>query len=443
MQVTAKGLTRGDRRYNEKLGRLREAVRPDHNAILAIDLADAKQAAVVTGFGHQILARRLFCTSPWGLSQAIDWALEVAERAGLEGLTVACEPTGHRWKPLAELCRRRGLTLVCVPTLLVHRGREEEDLTRDRSDRRDATLIARRVRDLRCYLVVVPGAAWARLRHLGKRRDQALEARTAARQQLRDLLACYWPGALEAAGGGLRSLTLRACLGVSADPEVVGAMAYEDFARAVGVALRALRGERRCLRVVRAYWEAARDHRQIPWEREGAAERASFCLADLCYWEGQVAEAEDRLVALADALGLLTSALTIPGLSAVGAAAIFAETGDPRRYGTGRAWAKHAGICPRDNDSGTSQGKTTVSGRGRPLLRTAAWRAIWGLLPNNPVFAARYRHLTTRAHNPLQATQARTALAAGLLRQLWAVTVGQVPWDPEVASGGKEVAQAA
>ncbi len=37
-----------------------------------------------------------------------------------------------------------------------------------------------------------------------------------------------------------------------------------------------------------------------------------------------------------------------------------------------------AGLCPRDNTSGTHRGRSKLSGRGRPELRVAAWRAGWG-----------------------------------------------------------------
>ena len=140
-------------------------------------------------------------------------------------------------------------------------------------------------------------------------------------------------------------------------------------------------------------------------------------------------------------LGLAELVTSIPGLSVVGAAAILAETGDPTRFDDAKAVVKHAGLCPRDNASGSFAGKTTISGRGRPLLRLAAWRAVWGALPHNPVFAARYTHLTSRQHNRLSDGQARTAVAAALLRQLWVVCVNRIPWELAVASGttGKEV----
>jgi transposase len=439
-------LSRGDRRRNEKLRVLRAAV-PAEAAIVAVDLAKAKQVVAVTGPGHQVLARRVFCCSAWGIDQVLDFAQQVANRHGL-GLVVACEPTGHRWKPVAVRCRQRGLTLVCVQPLLVCRERERDDLTRDRSDARDPTLIARLARDLRCYLPATVEGPWARLRHLGARRHAKLVERTAARQQLADLLEAYWPAALEAASS-LDSTTLLACLVVSTNPEEVAAMQPKGFAAAVAQALPRIGAQRRCHRVLAAFHAAADDVGKLPGEQHAAAERASFALADLLAASAAVAEVQARMLGVLDALGLTQLCCSIPGLSALGAAAILAETGDPHRYDTGRAWAKHAGICPRDNHSGAFRGQTKTSGRGRPLLRTAAWRAVWGLLPHNQVFAARYRHLTTREGNRLTDGQARAALAAALLRQLWAVLHSRTAWDPRIAAGQlaptrhKEVATAA
>ena len=72
------------------------------------------------------------------------------------------------------------------------------------------------------------------------------------------------------------------------------------------------------------------------------------------------------------------------------------------------------------------------------LRRTAAWRAVWGALHHNPVYTARYTHLRTRADNPLRDGQARAAIAAALLRQLFVVVTRRVAWNPAIAAG-KEV----
>jgi transposase len=56
-------------------------------------------------------------------------------------------------------------------------------------------------------------------------------------------------------------------------------------------------------------------------------------------------------------------------------------------------------------------------------------------LRHNPVYTARYTHLTTRTDNPLRPGQARAAIAAALLRQLFVVVTRRVMWDPAIAAG--------
>ena len=142
------------------------------------------------------------------------------------------------------------------------------------------------------------------------------------------------------------------------------------------------------------------------------------------------------MTAVLDELGLTELANSIHGLSPVGAAAILAETGDPTRFATARALVKHAGLAPREKKSGSFAGKTKLTGQGRPKLRLAAWRAVWGALQTNTVYAARYRHLTSREANKLTPTQAQSVIAAAILRHLHAVITTGRAWDPVIATHG-------
>jgi transposase len=178
-------------------------------------------------------------------------------------------------------------------------------------------------------------------------------------------------------------------------------------------------------------------------ERAAACERAGDALRDWHRALAEIADVQARMLAVLDALELRELVTTITGLSAIGAAAILAQTGDPARFDCPRAWVKHAGLCPRANESGTFAGATKVSGRGRPALRTAAWRAVWGALRHNPVYTARHAHLTGRTDNPLRPGQARAAIAAALLRQLFVVVTRRVAWDPAIAAGTAPIEEVA
>ena len=89
------GVFRGDRNRNAGLGRLPELVRLE-NTIVGIDPADQKQIVVVCDHDSKLLARRTFHHRVGDLRLGLDWAAERAAVTGLVGVTVSCEPTGHR-----------------------------------------------------------------------------------------------------------------------------------------------------------------------------------------------------------------------------------------------------------------------------------------------------------------------------------------------------------
>jgi transposase len=198
-------------------------------------------------------------------------------------------------------------------------------------------------------------------------------------------------------------------------------------------------GQKPCRPIAAKLFAALADPAGVLAARAGALERVALLLADRQHAGQRLAELEARMTGVLDELGLTELVTSITGLSAVGAAAILAQTGDPRRFATARALVKHAGLAPREKASGTFVGRTKLTGQGRPGLRLAAWRAVWGAQQANPVYAARYRYLTSREHNKLCATQAQTVIAAAILRHLHAViTTGQA-WDPAIAAHGSRV----
>ncbi len=437
------GVSRGDRNRNARLSRLRAAV-PTTNAIIGIDLADRKQMLVVTDHDSKVLARWTFRCKAWDLGAALDWAADRATRAGFTGVTVACEPTGHRWMVLAQLAAERGMSFVCVQPAASSWARKTEDLTTDKTDDKDAVLIARLTAQLRCYLpepVDDANAQWVRLRHLGSRREELIGEHVAAVQTVRDLLECVWPAALEAAKHPFRSARWVAALTVvvrrdGGDLERTRRLGAARFERAVRAEVTRRGGVRPCLRIVRRVFAALTDTAGVVAHRAAVFERLEWTLTDWDDAWAKLVDVEGRMTAVLGELGLTALVTSIDGLSPVGAAAILAQTGDLTRFTSARAVVKHAGLAPRERKSGTFTGKARVTGAGRPQLRVAAWRAVWGCLQTNRVYAARYRHLTSREVNRLTATQAQTAVAAAILRQLYAVVVHQLAWDPVIAAHG-------
>jgi transposase len=433
-------LTRGDRNRNRKIAVLREVVRPDR-AVLAVDLGEDKQVAVLVDHDGRVLARKIVRAKAHQLGGLLEWAAGQAARAGFAGVTVACEPTGHRWKALMGLADAAGHGFCCVQSLAVARAREGDDYTRDKTDHRDAYLIGRLVIRLDCYLPERADETWARLRHLGARRFALVADVISCTQQVSDLLACAWPAALGTAARPLESTTWLAALGVvtdrcNGDPARLRKMGYDKFVTAIRRELPRWGAKRIYHKIARGLWEALADTGGVRAQRRGALERAHLLLDDWRSLLARLAEVGRRMVAVLDELGLTGLVTSIDGLSAVGAAVILAETGDLSRFASARSVVKHAGLNPAENTSATLAGKTRISRRGRPGLRVAAWRAVWAGLRHNRVLQARYAHLTGRQDgNRLSDGQARTACAATLLRWLHAVVTRRQAWDARIAAG--------
>jgi len=447
------GMTRGDVRRNARRERLR-ALLPRDGAVVGIDLGEDKQALAVADHDGRVVARKTVRVKAFRLGEALDWAAGQARAAGFAAVTVACEPTGARWLQVQRLCAERGLDLVCIQPLVSHIAREQQDLTGHKTDEADCVLIARLAAELHCYVPEELDQAWADLRHLGRRRAQLITAATASVQRVADFLSVAWPVVTEACAHPLESKTWLAAVQVvtsrcGGDPARLAGLGDQEFTGLVRAAVAGWGGQRPAAAICRRVLAATADAEGVVIScRRGLLRRVAAELGDLARTRAQLRAVEADMVAVLGELGLSRLA-GIPGLSAVGAAAILAETGDPRRYASSSSMVKHAGLAPAGNASGAFEGQAHISRRGRPSLRLAAWRAIWPLLRHNPVMAAKYAALTGAAAaagtgtRQAAAARARVACAASLLRWIYYITVHDATWDAAAASGAARQPEAA
>jgi transposase len=449
------GMTRGDRRRNARRERLRELL-PRDGAVIGIDLAEEKQALAVIDHDVRVLARKTVRVKAFRLGQALDWAAAQARLKGFDQVTVACEPTGARWMQVQRLCAERGLPLVCIQPLVSHIAREQQDFTTHKTDEADCVMIARLAVELHCYIPEELDETWAHLRALGRRRAQLITASTASVQRTGEFLSVAWPAVTETCAHPFESKTWLAAMQLvtgqcGGQPARLAAMGVKAFTAAVRDVVRDWGGQKAHGPIIGRIFTALTDTEgAVAWSRRGLLRRVADELGDLQRTRAQLRAVEADMVAVLEELGLSRLG-GIPGLSAVGAAAILAETGDPRRYDGSSSLVKHAGLSPSDNTSGAFSGQAHISRRGRPGLRLAVWRAVWPMLQYNPVMAAKYQAMTRAADaaaagaGSQQATaaqaaararraKARVACAASLLRWIYCMVVHDTSWDP-AASG--------
>ena len=262
-------------------------------------------------------------------------------------------------------------------------------------------LIARLTAQLRCYVPEPVDETWGRLRHLGARREQLIIEIPARSNRCATCSNASGRRRWNCAQQPFRSHTWLAALTVIADRdggdlERTRRLGPARFEHAVRREIIRQGRQKPCMRIVSKLFAAFADPAGVSAHRAGALERVPLLLQDWTQPTAQLTDTETRMTGVLDELELTGLVTSITGISPVGAAAILAETGDPHRFATARALVKHAGLAPREKLSGAFVGRTKLTGQGRPALRLAAWRAVWGAQRANPVYAARYAHLTTR-----------------------------------------------
>jgi transposase len=274
----------------------------------------------MTDHDSKVLARKTFRCKAWDLGAALDWAADRAAAKGFVGVTVACEPTGHRWRVLGQLAADRSMPFVCVHTLQTSWARRSEDLTFDKTDDKDAVLIARLTAQLRCYVPEPVEETWGRLRHLGARREELIAANVAQVQQIPDLLECVWPAAMETARQPLRSRTWAAAMSVvldrdGGDLDRTHRLGFDRFERAVRREITRRGGHKPCLRIARNLFAALADPAGVIAHRPGALERVALVLEDWQVDQQRRVETERRMVAVLDELELTELVTSIHGSS--------------------------------------------------------------------------------------------------------------------------------
>jgi transposase len=188
---------------------------------------------------------------------------------------------------------------------------------------------------------------------------------------MRDLLECVWPAALETAKQPFRSRPWAAAMWVilerdGGDFDRTGGLGPARCEQAVRREVTRRGGQKPSLRILRNLFAALADPAGVIAHRAGALERVQLLLADWQHNQHKLADTEQRMLAVLDELGLSELVTSITGLSAVGAAAILAETGDPTRFTSARALVKHAGPAPREKLSGAFTGRTRLTRQGVP-----------------------------------------------------------------------------
>ncbi len=425
-------VTRGMRRQSEKLARRRERM-PADALIAGVDLGKRESVVMfVSAADHRRLGTVRIRTDAAGVDVLAERAAGLrGKHPGLGPLVVAMEPTSHFWKVVGRALERRDIPFVLVQSFVVSKGRELDNLTRDKTDARDAALIADLAAELRFTDTRLPEGPWADLELLAQARNDRVRERSAALQEQRALLELVWPSLL-AGCPDLDGIHLQALLRSGRTPIELGGLSLARVRQLVRANVPA--GRRFSPWMADRLARSTRAVDRTP-EMTGAALRWSQAAARIALADVAIADLDRRLVELLDATGYGRLRGAIRGLGDVSLASLLALTGDPARFDDARCLVKTAGTNPTERSSGERQAAGGITRKGRPTLRLVAYQAAVNVARHEPAFRRRFQELTGRGHNRLSKPAAYVAIANKLLRTLWVLAVTGQPYRAEIATG--------
>ena len=154
---------------------------------------------------------------------------------------------------------------------------------------------------------------------------------------------------------------------------------------------------------------------------EGAKFQLNMYIEEAKLLEKQIKMTEQELERQLKETGFYESLTSIQGIGIVSAATFVGEVGDINRFDSYEQIRRYAGLNLVENSSGKHKGKTTISKRGRSLLRSILYRMAFTMVNKNKEIKELYKYLTTRKENQLKKKQAIVAVIGKILQIIYAV----------------------
>ena len=399
----------------------------DSTLVVGADIAKKVHVARASDVRGVELGKPLsFDNSRRGFEKLLTWIRSLMVDHSFDNVVFGVEPTGHYWMNLAQFLRHQGIQVVLVNPMHVKKTKELEDNNPTKNDRKDARVISQLVKDGRYSVPHIPEDIYADLRVGMNERDRLSEDLKRVQARIHNWLDRFFPEFTtvfkdwegKAALVCLHQFPCPVDVRGKTASEIVQAWRENGILRGVGISKANL------------LKEMAEQSIGLTEGLQMARHELRILLRQYDLYQEQLELLMSEVERLVSQIPGTQQMLSVPGVGLVTVAGFLAEVGDLSGYDNARQIQKLAGLNLKENSSGKHKGRTTISKRGRPKLRSLLFRCVIPLLAKNAEFQALHRYYTQRAQNPLKRMQSAIALSCRLIRVLFALGRKQVPYDP-------------
>lgn len=423
---------RTNQKQNQRITRITEKT-----LVIGADIAKKIHVARAVDFRGIELGRDcVFHNNQEGLMKLASWMKDLSRVHAKTDIMFGIEPTGHYWFPLAAFLKEQGIRVVVVNPHHVNRSKDIEDNSQTKSDYKDAKVIADLIRNGKYSEPNLPTKEYAELRILMNLREKVMVNLTQVKARVVGWFDRYFPEYLSVFKSWEGKASLMTMRQFPTPEEIIaigarGVLAHWKTAIKQGIGIK--RAE--------SLHAAAMTSIGLTEGLAAARIELAMLLEQYELYSKQEEAIMAEVMQILENIPGTKEMLSVPGIGILTIAGFLAEVGDLNQYDHGQQIIRLAGLNLTENSSGKRKGKTGISKRGRPRLRSLLFRAILPVVAKNAEFKVLHEHFTTRRENPLKKKQSLIALCGKLIRVLYTLGTRQKEYNANDVLGPMRVAQ--
>ena len=387
------------------------------DAIVGVDIAkNVHWAGIILPNGKEIKKSFSFNNNKKGFKSLVETVKNVLTMYNFKNVIIGMEPTGHYWKSFARYLKKvEWIHVVTVNPKKVKDSKELDDNCQTKSDKKDCITIARLIKDARYFEPYLPEGVWAELRNLSNTRAELVRKQNAVKNRMIAIMDEYFPEYSNVIK--IFSRTSEEILKRCPFPEDIKSMGKEELLRHIKETVK--RGYSK--KQVNTIYELAIESVGTTEGLTGARVQLQMYVEEAELLKKQIERTEIYLGEQLKETGYYESIISIQGIGIVSAAMLIGEIGEIDRFDSYEQIRRYAGLNLVENSSGKHQGKTTISKRGRGLLRSILYKMAFTMVGHNEEIKQLYKYLTTRKERQLKKKQAMIAVTGKILQIIYAV----------------------
>lgn len=388
------------------------------DAIVGVDIAkNVHWAGIILPNGKKVKNPFSFNNNKKGFENLVETVKNVLTMLNFEKVIIGMEPTGHYWKCFARYLQKiEWIKVVTVNPKKVKDAKELDDNCQTKNDKKDCITIARLIKDARFFEPYLPEGVWAELRNLSNTRAEIVRKQNAVKNRIIATMDEYFPEYTKILKN-IFSRTSEEILKKCPFPEDIKSLGKEELLKHIKKTVK--RGYSK--KQVEEIYELAEESIGTTEGMQGARFQLRMYIEEAEMLKKQIGMTEEELEKGLKETGYYESLISIQGIGIVSAATLIGEIGDINRFNSYEQIKRYAGLNLVENSSGTHKGKTTISKRGRSLLRSTLYKMAFTMVGQNNEIKELYKYLTTRKENQLKKKQAIVAVIGKILQIIFAV----------------------